>query len=316
MPTPMKVDVFVTHFVTSTTRGLNDMLVEACHELVETAVHAHRLTVVAWTDSAACWKDMEARLPAGTRLVRSDRSGRSDLPPSMRNKVVEEARRSGCDLMVLLHNDIRPARGWLLRLVSDIRWAESTWGQGSSLVTPRYVPYHLVKPHDAALRSEAFWSALGQSASVLTVDGMRRFCAQHGLPLRCERVHCPAYKQPTDDGHQLMMFACRPDYFDAFGLCDEGYTGREYDDCDWGIRALRAGKRNLLSQTAIIGHLEGMTFASRGIVSAGTRETNRDVFLRKWGSAMLDELEAGSLWPRLHHEQDAARAAPLDPTSR
>jgi GT2 family glycosyltransferase len=102
-----------------------------------------------------------------------------------------------------------------------------------------------------------------------------------------------------------MMWIARPEFFDAVGLCDEEMRGINFDDSDWGIRALLANKRNLQSCTALIGHVEGLTFFNPKYTQAPV--DNAQVFIKKWGREMFDEMQTGTLWVRLHKEQDERR---------
>jgi hypothetical protein len=113
-------------------------------------------------------------------------------------------------------------------------------------------------------------------------------------------VACPRLSEITDDGHQLMMFCASPRFFDAVGECDERFLGANYDDCDWGIRALLAGKKNLQSTGALVGHIAGFTFFGPAVLSS--LGLNDRIFIDKWGQAVWDEMQTGSLWTRLHRE--------------
>src|SRR4029077_180655 len=184
------------------------------------------------------------------------------------------------------------------------RKAEERWGRDSSIVTPRYIPYHLTTPHPEAVKHPGFWSEMRtvRRQSVHTEASLEPWCREHGFDLVDGRVHCPRKSELTDDGHQLMMFIAGPRFFDAVGPCDEGYRGFNFDDSDWGIRALLAGKRNLKSHGALIGHIEGFTFFAPKMVMTDATD-NAQVFIAKWGRPMFDEMQTGELWRRLHREQ-------------
>jgi len=300
------IDIYVTHYVTSALDGINDILVDQLYEMVRhtTPMDQARICIVAWTNDPAHLDDLRARMPSGVQLVVNDRPGRPDLQPSMRNKVVDLARASGCEAFVLLHNDVRPAIGWFQHLVDDWRAAEKRWGRDSAIVTPRYTPYHLIEPHPEANVSAAFWNEMRtiRKQSVHTETSMAAWCDQHGFKFQHGRLRCPKKSEVTDDGHQLMMFIAGPHFFDVVGACDEGYRGFNFDDSDWGIRALQAGKKNLKSHGALIGHIEGFTFFAPKLVMTDPTD-NAQVFIAKWGRAMFDEMESGELWRRLHREQ-------------
>ncbi len=300
------IDIYVTHYVTAAVDGINDILVDQLYEMVRhtTPMDVVRIRVVAWTNAPAYLDDLRARMPKGVELVVNDRPGRPDLQPSMRNKVLALARSSGCEAFVLLHNDVRPAVGWFGHLVDDWRDAEARWGKGSSIVTPRYIPYHLITPHPEAVKSPEFWNEMRtiRKASVHTEASMAAWCKDHGFDFRHGRVKCPKKSEVTNDGHQLMMFIASPRFFDGIGDCDEGYRGFNFDDSDWGIRALLAGRRNLKSHGSLIGHVEGFTFFSPKMKIIDSTD-NAQVFIAKWGRAMFDEMQTGELWRRLHREQ-------------
>lgn len=287
------VDVFVTHYVRESTPALNDITRDVVEEIETVTCEPHRLTVLGWAETDELWRDLERKFSdaPGVRLVRNDRPGRPDTQPSQRNKVLDVARADGNEPFVLLHNDVRPARGWLERLLEDLRWAEDRWGVGSSIVAPRYIHFHrLIAP-------SASWALLQKFKSS---DQMREWCAQWQFPFDMERAVCPLWSAPTDNGHQLMMFAARPSVFDTVGGCDETFTGVNYDDSEWGMRALMSGKRNIQSQTALIGHIEGLSFR---LAKALNPTNNEEVFIAKWGQELFDELVSGRLWVRLHEEQ-------------
>jgi hypothetical protein len=113
-------------------------------------------------------------------------------------------------------------------------------------------------------------------------------------------VHSLSEGRATDDGHALMMFISRKSFFNAIGHYDERYIGINFDDNDMGITALMKGKKNLKSQTSLIGHVQGLSFCSPNIK---TRIMNNDnIFIEKWGRGIWDEMQNGSLWVRLHNE--------------
>jgi len=289
------VDVFVTHYARTSARQLNAVTADVVREIERATDTRHRLTVLGWAEDDETWADLETKLAdvPGVRVVRNDRPGRPDTQPSQRNKVLDVARGDGDEPFVLLHNDVRPARGWLDRLSRDLEWCERRWGRGSSLVAPRYVPFHHLR--DAS----QVWESV-RAPRFVSADEMARWCGQWGFRYEADRVCCPAWAQPIDDGHQLMMFIARPSFFDAVGPCDETFTGINFDDSEWGMRALMAGKRNLTSQTALVGHIESLSFGAAGPMAP---TDNAQVFITKHGRELFDELDSGRIWPRLHGEQ-------------
>jgi len=309
------IDIFVSHFVAPELVGFDDILVDEVHALLHTtASEPARIHVVVngrETPSMAVIADIRRRLPAEVAISVNDRPGRADIQPSVRNKVVSIARGSGCEAFVLLHNDVRPARGWFKHLVNDWRKAEKKWGRDRCVVTPRFIPYHLAQPHPAAVESAPFWDAMRtkRRASVLSSDQMRAWCHEwrgEGFGFADDEVLCSPDSRTTDDGAALMMFIASPRFFDGVGECDEEYIAINYDDDDWGIRALLANKKNLKSTGALVGHVEGLSFYTAGrvdLVPVGP-DHNAHVFIKKWGRAVFDEMRSGLLWRRLHDEQD------------
>jgi hypothetical protein len=291
------MNVFVTHYVRAGDTLLNDVTLDVVREIEHVTTTPHRLTVLGWAEDDAMWGDLERKLaPHDVRLVRNDRAGRPDTQPSQRNKVIDVARGDGDEPFVLLHNDVRPARGWLDRLEADLYDCERRWGYASSIIAPRYVQFHRT---DAPVwvKLESQFGDAKKSAS-----DMAHWCAQYNIPFNPVdgRVFCLDWSPPSDSGHQLMMFVTRPSFFDAVGSCDETFTGKDYDDSEWGMRALMAGKRNLVSQSALMGHAEGLSFGAAGTLLPAD---NEKVFIAKWGQAIFDELRSGQLWIRLHQEQ-------------
>ena len=305
------IDIYITHFVTKEIIEMNDLLVDQLFKMRDTTAAA-RVRVVVWADDTACVDDARRRVPTGIEIFVNDRPGRPDAQPSMRNKVVDLARASGCEAFVLLHNDVRPARGWFDLLVEDWRYAEKRWGRDSSVVSPRLIPYHLTPPHTlAGVRADtALWKAkLPKGRGVMTTEQLEAWCGAQGKDkarFRRGEVCCPKKSRVKYNGRDLMMFIAGPHFFDVVGGCDETMTGINYDDTDWGIRAYQAGKRNLKSRGSLIGHVGGFTFNQETrMVPCRPRADNAQLFIAKWGRAVWDEMRAGQLWPRLQKNQRA-----------
>lgn len=299
------IGVYVTHHSTKATAGLADITIDTLHQLRRTMPDASSsLRLVYWTDDPATPDDLARRAPHGVELVPNDRPGRPDSQPSARNKVIEHAHASGCEAFVLLHNDIRPAKGWFDRLVNDWFAAETRWGRHSAIVTPRFIPYHLAERHPDAEIHHDFWTDLRRWPNVVSGETMAAWCRSNGFAFARDEVKCPSDSQTTDDGHALMMFIASPECFagtGGVGNCDEQYLGANYDDSDWGIRALLAGKKNLKSTGALIGHIEGLSFyAPKRVLDP---VDNAQLFIAKWGRSLFDEMQTGALWQRLHREQ-------------
>lgn len=301
------IDVYITHHLPpgELSIGLNDFLFDEIRSLRRvTSRKDYRLTVIYYAvDNPEAERDLYERMPWGTAVVRNDRPGFPDSQPSKRNKAVELACASeDTEFMVLLHNDVRVAKGWLDRLVQDLEHVEQTYGQGSAIISPRYVPYHRLHQDAAATRSAFFWERLAKEPPVVSIEQMAAWCRQSGFRFDKYDVQSPPWCPPGDDGHQLMMWIARPQFFDKVGLCDEAMRGGHYDDSEWGMRALMAGKRNCQSRSGLIGHVMGMSFKLTEMPAVD----NGALFVAKWGRKAFDDLISGALWLRLHREQQLA----------
>ena len=312
------IDIYVTYYArTAGGKDLNDVTADVVEEIKHVTDTPHRLIVVGWTEDDATWADLEHKLShlIDVRVVRNNRPNRPDTQPSQRNKVLDLARVAGDHPFVLLHNDTRPARGWLKNLTRDLWSCEHRWGYGSSIITPMHVPFvrlHSSRPGWAALQASRLvtieqmipWMAkYGQfnktEESIIPNGLMTKLFAAHGqLDTVSGRLLCPIWVEPSDDGHQLMMFIARPSFFDVVGPCDEAFAGANYDDVDWGMRALIAGKHSLRSRTALVGHIEGLTFINAGPLIP---MRNDQVFRDKWGDVVFDEMISGAIWAQLRN---------------
>jgi GT2 family glycosyltransferase len=306
----MTVDIYITHWVTRNIVEINDLVVDQLFKMRDTTPKdLARTHVVVWTDDLTCLDDLRRRVPSDVDVVMNDRPGRPDAQPSMRNKVLDLSRESGCKAFVLLHNDVRPARGWLELLVDDWREAEKRWGKGSSIVSPRLIPYHWSAPHpESGVRGDSdLWSKrLPAGRDAMTTEQIKAWCArQHSdeVRFRHDAVCCPKSSKIKYDGRELMMFMAGPRFFDAVGGCDESMTGVNYDDTDWAIRAYQAGKRNLQSHGSLIGHVGAFTLNHTTASADRPRADNAQIFITKWGRDLWDEMHAGKLWSRLQRDQ-------------
>lgn len=306
----MTINVYVTHHVTEALDGINDILIDQLYRMLPQCPSDVRILVAYWTNQPRYRSDLEQRVPAGVELVFNDREGRPDTQPSLRNKVVEHARHDPkCEAFLLLHNDVRCARGFVETLVSDWRAAEECWGKDQAIVTPRYIPYHLGVPDPRAVTKPEYWENLQTNRCVKTPEEMRAWCAEWQFEFSAGEVSCVRPSSTNDTGHQLMMFCTGARFFDRVGLCDENFTGFNIDDCEWGMRALMAGKKNLLSTGALLGHVASLSFGPM-VGNSEWREkaaNNEAVFVAKWGRALMDEMHRGTIWSRL-------RGAPLPST--
>lgn len=305
------INIYVTHYVTAALDGINDILIEQLYRMLKRidrlpSKERARLYVAYWTDDESKYgHDLRRRAPQGVEIFFNDRSGRADTQPSLRNKVLDHARASGCDGFMLLHNDVRLARGCFDHLIADWRKAETKWGRWQTMVSPNYIPYHLTTPRPEAVSNTAFWDRLRSNPSVKSKETMEAWCRKHDLDFKNGEVTCPKRSSLTDDGHQIMMFMTGRGFFDDVGPCDESYTGADFDDNDWGIRVLMRGKRHLRSTAALVGHLGSLSFNPLRATSAWLAKAsdNRKVFIDKWGQAAFDEMQSGEIWRRLHRAQ-------------
>lgn len=292
------IAVFVTHYVTDAIPGYNDVAVDCALSLQEVAQldgDRYDLFVLYWTDSPSCEADLRRRLPPGAVAVKCD----SRVQPRLMNRATQIAKERGAEFFVCLHNDIRPSRRWFRNLIADVRAADEKYGAASSVVSPRYVPYHWLTPMPSASQYPEFWDRIRPPAEskVLSAEAMRAWCKQHDIKFDGKHVVSPKQSYTTNDGHQLMMYCAAPAFFDAVGGCDETFTGLNYGDCDWGLRALKCGKKNLISQGSLLGHISGLTFFNP-VVIAGL-DDNHKRFIAKWGIDAFRELQDGSIWHKL-----------------
>ena len=183
--------------------------------------------------------------------------------------------------------------------------AEDIYGNGNVVISPRFIPYHYIGSDGSRSENGNFkrkypeiWNRIERD--LFSTDHMRDWCNRWGFDFDGVSVHSPSSSYLTDDGHQLMMYGGTKKFFQDIGPCDENFIGKNYDDQDWGIRALLEGKKNLKSQGCLIGHIEGLSFLHpkvKNIIS------NDKIFVQKWGQNLFDEMQTGQLWLRLHKEQ-------------
>lgn len=298
-----KVQVFITHWVNKDVIVLNDVLIEEITFLEKVTDYPHETTIVYYCPDNSI-DEVFDRLPKNVKLIRNDRHNRPDIQPSMRNKIIDLAD----DYFILLHNDIRVSVGWLTSLVSDLRHAEYMY-KDRCVMAPRFIPYHYI-PGIIEPKYPEFQQLLESNVCVSSVDKIRQWCNKNNFKFENNMVYSlpSGSEHITDDGHQLMMFISSKKFFtggdgiDGIGYCDEKFIGWGYDDNDWGITALKKNKKNLKSQTSLIGHISSLTFGNPkvvGHISLG----NDNVFKDKWGNDIFNEMETGQLWIRLHNEQ-------------
>lgn len=302
------IEVYITHYVTEEIPGYNDLAVDCAHGILEATQGdgvPYQLIFIYWAANDELDADLRARMPPQVDLVRETHG----LQQHLMNQSAVRAKANSAEFFVCLHNDIRPCPGWLRNLAIDLRTAEEKYGRASSVCMPRYIPYHWLEPHPDARASDQVWSRLDPRTEpkILTPEVMAGFCKQHGFEFNGRHVLCPETTFTTDDGHQLMMYGAAPEFFDEIGGCDETFIGVNFGDNEWGMRAIMAGKKNLISQGCIVQHIAGLTFNNP--IVAVHFDDNHHRFIAKWGMDIYRQMQDGSLWTRLHREQRERRAA-------
>lgn len=302
------IDVYVTHYVTEAIAGYNDLAIDCMHGILETTDRdgiEYQPIVIYYAETQRLADDLIARMPKRVKLVREYRS----LQQHLMNRATSLARAREAEFFVCLHNDVRPGPGWLRNLVADLRAAEETYGRGNVVCSPRHPPYHWLEPHEDARASDQVWSLLRPSVEpkVLSRDAIVDYCTAHGFAFDGRHIVSPPHSFTVDHGHQLMMYAAAPEFFDDIGGCDESFVGVNFGDCDWGIRVLLSDKKNLISQGCLVQHVTGITFNH---LDVRQHFDNNDLrFIEKWGVDWFRMLQDGSLWTMLQRLQRERRAA-------
>lgn len=261
--------VYVTHYSDPICRPLEQMTVATCAAIQDITREEHALTVVGWVDNPDTARGLEMALSClNTHAIFCVGDKRRSSQPAVRNAVLRAVKGESNEPFVLLHNDVRPATGWLSRLRADLLSAELLWGEGNCIVSPLF-----------------------ESIELSDLDTWRG--------------ECPPWRPVVDDGHQLMMFATRPSFFDRVGGCDEAFDGMGLDDVDWGMRALLAGKKNLVSQTALVAHVGHTQSVSFDAAHPSRRERERlkvkntQTFAGRWGAGGLQAALRGEVWGQI-----------------
>lgn len=214
-----KVQIFITHYITKDLIDMNDILVEEIQYLEYITKYPHEITIVYYDDGKGI-NELYDRLPKEVKIVKNDRPGRSDIQPSLRNKVIDLAKDE--KYFVLLHNDIRVTVGWLDNLVNEMRYSEEKYGKGNCVITPRYVPYHYIgsnsersENNNFRAKCPDFWNWLRTCVNCLSIDAMSKWCNKQGFRFDGVNIYSPDTKDchVTDDGHQLMMFMGTKKFF-------------------------------------------------------------------------------------------------------
>jgi GT2 family glycosyltransferase len=298
-----KIQVFVTHIVTNEMIETNDVLVEEITFLEKITTYPHETIIVYYSpDGDNSIDEVRDRIPKDVKIVKNDRPGNPYCMPSMRNKVIDLAK----DYFVLLHNDVRVSVGWLDSLVADLEKAESIY-KDRCVMAPRYVPYHYI-PGTIKPKYPEFWKRISTKPDFYTIEKMKEWCKKWHFKFENNMLYSLPPGHITDDGHALMMFISSKKFFDekagGVGGNDERYIYRRHDDDDWGITTLMKGGKNLKSQTSLIGHMVHMTLGHKNFSFFDKRHlTNEELFIKKWGKHIFDEMITGKIWIRLHKEQ-------------
>jgi hypothetical protein len=218
-----------------------------------------------------------------------------DSNPRKRNKAVDRAE----DVFVLLHDDCKPLKGFLRNFVVELEWCESFFGK-PVIICPTQLPYLVPKS------VQEHYPQLKHSANLFTCqEEYKKFCNKYGVPLQdnepvCHFPYCGLVQRSatpiTDDGHQLMLFCTRKTTMEMVGPCED-WDGKDFDDVDWGLRALMKGVKVLQSHTTYVMHLQGLTFSTLN------RPSNAERFIKKWGREFFDRVQDGSKWIELHDSQ-------------
>lgn len=288
------IQVFILHWADDEYRTPIWFTLRAIKSIQEKTSEPYELIVVDNYSSQGAYEELKGQLPEGVELVKNDRSLRSVA--SGRNKVLDLASGS----FVLLHPDVLVTRGWLRNFRRELEWAEEYF-DAPAVITPTYVPYPL--PSTMFNRYKAHYA--------IQEEKLASFAQACGVPFKKNEIICyrpytgsilRSATAITDDGNQLMIFIASKRFIDVVGPWDESFTARDYDDCDWGIRALMAGCKNLQSHTTFIHHLQGHSYVPSSQLASNF--PNQQTFIAKWGQQMLNDLTDGSLWIRLHDQAE------------
>lgn len=221
-----------------------------------------------------------------------------DSNPSKRNRAVDLAE----DIFVLLHDDCKPVKGFLRNFVAELEWCERFFKK-PVIICPTQLPY--LAPKNLL----ETYPELKNAANLMTSkEEYATYCRRYGIPFSGGEPVChPPYLGPvkrsgtpiTDDGHQLMLFCTRKKTMQLIGPCEE-WGGKDFDDVDWGLRALMKGVKVLQSHTTYVMHLQGLTFNYPGVERL---PSNAELFIRKWGREIFNKVQDGSVWVEMHEKQ-------------
>jgi len=286
-----KVQVFILHWAkkTPTMHPWNDALLNCVRSIQRFTEHPHEIVVVYDCDEENI-RDLERRCPSDVRLEQDTRKRGAS---GARNLCVDLAETK---YFALIDNDMRVPKGWLRNLITEIDYAENFFGV-PCILRPSFMPYLEEPPITSHFRN------------VLPLNQFISYCRRYGISCTEEGVVlCKApWTGPisysgtgvTDNGWSLSVWLANKEAFNLIGRSDEEMHGWWGEDCDWAIRALKTPVKLLETHTVFIQHVESFTSGP----TMRMRINNADIFVRKHGREIFDEVQSGAIWPRLHREQ-------------
>jgi len=287
----LKVQIFILHWARKAPviRPWNDALLNCIRSIRNFTSVPHEITVIYSCDPEFL-EDLERRCPPNIKLV-EDTKGKG--ASGARNIALDLAE---TDYFVILDNDMRVPKGWLKNLLIEIKHAEEYF-KAPCILTPSFIPYLEEPPITSKYRN------------VLPLREFVSYCRRYGIPCADDGVvSClPPYTGPirfsgtrvTDSGWRLANFIASKEASKLIGYSDEDMCGWWGDDCDWAIRALKTPVKLLETHTVFIQHVESFTSGP----TMNMRINNTDVFIKKHGRKLFNEVVDGTIWPRLHREQ-------------
>jgi GT2 family glycosyltransferase len=111
-------------------------------------------------------------------------------------------------------------------------------------------------------------------------------CAPAGGNLDRHYNYVPGESKKAGDHFTYLPFWCcliKKAVIDTVGLLDEDYGAGFWDDVDYNFRAKKAGFKLGIVELPEVKHAYHQTFLKSGINIQKQYQTNRAVFLSKWG---------------------------------
>jgi len=287
-----EVQVFILHWAhrTPIEHPWNDILLNCIRSIRRFTEHPHEIVVVYDCDPEYL-EDLKARLPKGVRLEEDTRRRGAS---GARNMCIDLAE---TEYFALLDNDMRVPRGWLTNLVKEIEHAEDYF-RAPCVIRPSFLPYL----EDIPITADKYRHVLPIREFVGYCRGHRVPCTDDGV-VQCKTPWAGPIRYSgtgvTDNGWSLSVWIANREAFNYIGYSDEEMHGWWGEDCDWAIRALKTPVKLLETNTVFIQHVESFTSGP----TMGIRINNADIFVRKHGREIFDEVQSGAIWPRLHREQ-------------